>query len=532
MFQKSITEKQLFVLELIIATVFCFTPLLFNNPYRINIFLSWEGAYRLYLGQMPFRDYSLPMGYGYWVIPALFFKIFGPYFYSLIKAQVFINLVSVLTFRSVLRLLDVKPVVVFFSVIVFCFSYVSFNFWPWYNHVVFVFELVGIYFTLLAVLRNTGWKVWLNLCLGAFFTFFSLFTKQDIGGMGLMIVLGLLVYNAGVDRSVTKLLAFIGFYALFAAIFIVPLLKYDFLYWYNYGQPPHASRLVLTDFLNEILGWAYWEKFFLLLIVLFVLDKARAGRDFLENKKEVLFALICLAMIAQAFIVPVTSPVPERNEVFFYAFGFAYCMANLRLNIDLTRWPYLAVCVIFIVFWWTGIYWRNIQRLIAKAPTVVKSNEKAGKHKYRLAKEYKTMEKLFLAENTLEGIKKIMNLDIVRNTDPKKLKVLNMSELTSLAHEIGYTPLIHQPMWFHQTVSIFQKEVDWFCGKVANKEYDLVIFESVSPKEVINFYPEDVRKCLEQHYKFEFSFLAPRHPEESYVYVFTKPKEPGARSKE
>jgi hypothetical protein len=525
MFQKSFTEKQLFALELIITLVFCFTPLLFNNPYRINIFLSWEGAYRMSIGQMPFRDYSLPMGYGYWVIPALFFKIFGPYFFTLIKAQVFINLVSVLTFRSVLKLLNVRPEVILFSVVVFCFSYVSFNFWPWYNHVVFVFEMVGIYFVLLAILKNSGWKIWLNLGLGAFFIFFSLFTKQDIGGLALLIVMGILTYNAWADRSMKKWLIFSGFYALFALLFIVPLLKYDFGYWFNHGQLPHQSRMVLMDFLNEILGWAYWEKFFLFVIVLFVLDKARAGRAFFKNKHEVIFAFLCITIIFQAFIIPVTSPVPDRNEVFFYAFGFAYCLQNLKLSFDLKRWPYLAVCMVFIVFWWTGIYWRNVQRLISKAPVVVKANEKAGRHKYRLAKEYKTMEKLYLAENTLEGIKKIMELDVVKNTPKDKIKVLNMSELTSLAYEMGFTPLTNQPMWFHQTVSIFEKEVDEFCNKVESKEYDLVIFESVSPKEVINFYPEDVRKCLEQHYKFEFSFLAPRHPEESFIYVFTKPKE-------
>src|SRR5690606_16960076 len=99
----------LFAIELIIAATFCFVPLLFNNPYRLNIFLSWEGAYRLAIGQIPFRDFSLPMGYAYWVIPAIFFKIFGPFMYSLIKAQVFINLASVLTFRGILRILGVKP---------------------------------------------------------------------------------------------------------------------------------------------------------------------------------------------------------------------------------------------------------------------------------------------------------------------------------------------------------------------------------------------------------------------------------------
>jgi hypothetical protein len=177
--------------------------------------------------------------------------------------------------------------------------------------------------------------------------------------------------------------------------------------------------------------------------------------------------------------------------------------------------------LIFVVFWWTGIYLRNVQRVISKKPVSVAKNEQQAQHKYRLAKEYKTMEKLYLAESTLDGIKKIKELDIVKNK--KDLKVLNMSELTSLAYEIPFTPLTNQPMWFHQTVSIFDKEVAWFCDKVENQEYDLVIFESVSPKEVINFYPEDVHKCLDEHYKFEFSFLAPRTPEESFIFVYTRP---------
>lgn len=520
MVDKSLSQRQLLICELLIITFFCFIPLFFNNPYRINIFLSWEGAYRMYLGQVPFRDFSLPMGYGYWVIPALFFKIFGPYFYTLIKAQVFVNLVHLLAFRSILRRLGVRPVVVLLSVLVFCFSYISFNFWPWYNNMVFAFEMVAIYFILVAIFQPGGWKMWASLVAGAFFAFFAIWTKQDAGGLGLMILYGMLTYNAWVDRSMKKWLIFTGLVILFAVLFIAPVWQYDFTYWFNYGQPPHRSRLLLMNFLNEIVGWAYWEKFFLLIIVLLVLDKARAGHLFFYNKREVLFAFICIAIIMQAWIIPVTSPVPERNEVFFYAFGFAYLFANLRLHLDLTRWYYLATCVVLISFWWAGIYWRNIQRVISSKPAVVEKNEQAAKHRYRLAKEYKTMERLFLAESTLEGIRKIKELDIVRNKPD--LKVLNMSELTSLAWEIPFTPPVNEPMWYHQTVSIFQKEVDEYCEKIRRKEYDLVIFETVSPKEVINFYPMDVKECLMEHYQHEFTFLAPRHPEESYVDVFTK----------
>jgi hypothetical protein len=523
MLDRSLSERQLLVIELIIIGFFCFIPLLFNNPYRINIFLSWEGAYRLYLGQMPFRDYSLPMGYGYWVIPAIFFKIFGPYFYTLIKAQVFINLIHLLSFRAILKKLNVQPVVILLSVLVFCFSYVSFNFWPWYNNMVIAFELVAIYFALDAILRTEGWKMWASLVLSAFFIFFSIWTKHDAGGMGLLIIYGMLTYNAWIDKSMKKWLVYTGSFILFAILFIAPVYQYDFSYWFNYGQEPHRSRLVLMNFLNEILGWAYWEKFFLFMIVLFVLDKARTGRAFFENKREVLFAFVCITMIIQAWIIPVTSPVPEKNEVFFYGFGFAYIFSQLRLGINLHRWYYVAVCLFFVGFWWTGIYWRNIQRVISKKPNVVEKNEQAAKHKYRLAKEYKTMERLFLAESTLDGIAKIKNLDVVKNK--KDLKVLNMSELTSLAYEIPFTPPINQVMWYHQTVSIFQDQVDDFCEKIRNKEYDLVIFETVSPKEVINFFPMDVLDCLKEHYKHEFNFLAPRHPEESYIDVFTKPQE-------
>jgi hypothetical protein len=521
MFQKSLSVRQLLLLELFIALVFCLSPLLYNNPYRLNIFLSWEGAYRLYLGQVPFRDFSLPMGYGYWVIPALFFKIFGPYMYSLIIAQSFINIVSVLAFRSILKLLDVQPVVILFSVLVFCLSYVSKNFWPWYNHAVIVFEIIALYFALLAVLRLNGRKMWASLAASAFFVFFSIFTKQDGGGLALMIVYGILTYDAWLEKSMRKWAAFTAFFIFFTLIFVLPALPYNFLYWFNYGQPPHDSRLVLNDFFNHIIGWAYWEKFFLLLVILVILDKVRAGRAFFENKKEFLFLFICLAIIGEALIIQVTSDEPPYGEDFFYAFGFAFCFSYFRINLELNRLFYLATCLVLIVFWWTGIYWRNIQRVVAKKPVAVRIMEQAAvPHKYRLAKEFKTMDRLYLAEETIAGIKKIKEMDIVKRK--KDLKVLNMSELTSLAYEIPFTPLTNQPMWFHQTVSIWEKEVNEFCSKVKNNEYDLVLFESIPVNEVINFYPEDVKKCLMENYKLEFTFLAPRTPAESYIHVFTK----------
>src|SRR6478672_12291925 len=87
--------------EIFLIVLLSCVPLFATFPYRLNIFLSWEGAYRLYLGQLPYRDFGMPVGYMYWVIPAIFFKIFGPQLITLVKAQVFINILAGLSFRSI-----------------------------------------------------------------------------------------------------------------------------------------------------------------------------------------------------------------------------------------------------------------------------------------------------------------------------------------------------------------------------------------------------------------------------------------------
>src|ERR1700755_164290 len=94
--------------EVVIILVLALVPLLIHLPYRVNIFLSWEGAYRISQGQLPFRDFGAPLGGMYWVIPALFFKLFGTGLFTLVIAQVFINMLSGLAFRSILKSVGVN----------------------------------------------------------------------------------------------------------------------------------------------------------------------------------------------------------------------------------------------------------------------------------------------------------------------------------------------------------------------------------------------------------------------------------------
>jgi hypothetical protein len=113
-----------------------------------------------------------------------------------------------------------------------------------------------------------------------------------------------------------------------------------------------------------------------------------------------------------------------------------------------------------------------------------------------------------MPQSTIDGINRLMNMDLVKNN--KDLHVLNMSELTPLAAEIPYKLETgsDQPLWYHLGVAMFNHEAQMFEQRIANKQYDLVLFEYIP--ELNNFYPFRVRDSLMVHYQKIDSFAAPR----------------------
>src|SRR4026207_2031825 len=116
-------KRILSIAEVLIIAVVALIPLFPDLPYRLNSYLSWEGAYRMANGQVPFRDFGMPLGYMYWVIPSFFFKLFGAQMITLIKAQVLINILGGLSFRWILKSLNVPPAISFTGILIFCLTY-------------------------------------------------------------------------------------------------------------------------------------------------------------------------------------------------------------------------------------------------------------------------------------------------------------------------------------------------------------------------------------------------------------------------
>ncbi|MBC9910089.1 hypothetical protein [Chitinophaga varians] len=529
-------------LEIMIIVLLALVPLFTTFPYRVNIFLSWEGAYRLSSGQVPFKDYGSPLGYGFWIIPALFFKIFGPQLITLVKAQVFINIIAGLSFRSILKSLNVTPGVRLLSVLVFVMSYSFFNFWPWYNHTVIVYELVGLSFLMRSFFAEGNGRRYLLMALAALFVFLSLFTKQDGGGMALMLCLALLAYNSLETRRWLDLPVFIGFFVVIAVAFIVPLMP-GFAYWFNHGQAPHSSRLALNDFTDEIMGASNWIKIYVLLVALCLAAGVKQWGSWIHERREVLFALLTLGILGEAAIFQVTSYTPPDNNIFFHSFAFAFIASWLcrLLSIPLNTGKSLIMATALILFWWSGTWWKYIGRYtdrlfpvkeVAYAPNDTTHENVVSRRNFMIDTDttdvpvskwtfskLPVFHKIYMPQQTVDGIDRVLALPVVHQKRDS-IRVLNMTELTPLAEAMPFKLETGQdyPLWYHLGVGMFNRQLAAFKGKIQRHHYDIVLYEYAPTLN--NFFPFAVRSELQQHYQLVDSFLAPRRPTNAMIEVY------------
>ncbi|MGN6163029.1 MAG: hypothetical protein ACTHOF_00675 [Flavisolibacter sp.] len=527
--------------EVTFIVALAIVPLFVSFPYRVNIFLSWEGAYRLSEGQIPYKDFGTPLGYMFWVIPAAFFKIFGTQMISLVKAQVFINIISGIAFRSILKSLNIHPGIRFLSVCLYCLSFSFFNFWPWYNHTVIVYEMVGLAFLFKFMFARPAKFNWLWLVASALFTFFSFFTKQDGGALAFVLCFFLLLYHCIYEKKWWPLIAFILSFLVIAAAFILPLLSYNFSYWFNIGKPPHTSRVDLLDIMDEFFYSSQWLKFYLFIIALLVIAGFKSWKDLFSDKRFFTFLLLTLGIIAEATVIQVTSYTPPDNNIFFHSFAFAFIISALAgyLNFNFYKWKPLIFCGLGLLLWWSGTYWKYLDRILERATDteVAKTNTEeniVNRKTYKIDTDdngesmskwrfsgLKSFSKIYMPQSTVNGMNRLMNLKLVK--EEKDLRVLNMSELTPLAVEIPFKLETgpDQPLWYHLGVAMFNQQAAMFEQRIANKEYDLVLFEYVP--SLNNFYPFRVRDSLLVHYQKIDSFSAPRRGDtQGTIEVFLK----------
>lgn len=530
--------------EYLIIVLFAIIPLFSSFPYRVNIFLSWEGAYRISQGQIPFADFGMPLGYGYWLIPALSFKLFGAHLLSLVKAQAFINVLAGISFCTILGSLGVERRLRIIAVFLFCLSYSFFNFWPWYNHSVIVYQLISIAFAMLGIMAASRIKKTSFLVLSGAFSFLAFFTKQDAGALAILLNLAIVLIDAIYEKSWRTILPYTAGLLILSLAIILPLSDTQFSYWFNYGQPPHTSRMALMDFADAFFYESQWIKFYLVVIALLIIPVIKS-KSFYSNKQEVLFLFLTLAILAEAALFQVTSYTPPDNNIFFHSFAVSYILYLLSkrysiLNFQLTSTFLIAFAG--IALWWSTNYWKYVNRILSRFSPNTEATTAANihavtKHNYKLDKDTtdvpmsqwkftkrKGFEGIYMPPSTVDGIERVFKMEaFTKSATPRK--ILNLTELTPLAIEMQYEPEkgANIPLWHHRGVSLFDREIALYNARIGKKQYDLVLFEYL-PK-LNNFFPFEIRDSLLQHYNLVDSFHAPRRPTDSWIEVFV-PKKP------
>lgn len=485
-----------------------FFPLLFNLPFRDNIYLTWEGAYRLANGQIPFTDFFMPFGYGYFILPALFFKVFGPGMKVLLFTQAVMNTILLLTFYRLLLLFDLKKEIVFLSTIVMGLSYTFLFFWPWYNHAAFFYNLVALTFCMAAILKEKR-QIFYSACAGIF-AFLSFFTKQDYGSLAILSIAGLFTIDLFFTGKFKNIASYIVALAGTAVLCIAPVYNSNFTYWFNLGQPPHQSRLQIGNFLNEFFAGSEWEKFAILLLVLLVVSKYQA---IIKDKKRLYFYLLVLIILGETLVTKVTSRLPKDTTTYFWGFLFAFILSELYPYLNLRKIQNVAIAVFLVSLLFSQKYWSYANRLLNFKSSGTNLKADAG-YKWK-ASPQSSFKGIYLPEPTISGIEKILSLNL-----PENATVLNLSELTMLAEQIPYEPIKSLPLWYHLNIGIFQPQVDSIKMEIVKESYDLVLFEDIPNLD--NFYPYSLQEQLKQSYQLIERFPAPRKEDNAFIEVYVK----------
>ncbi|MCO5240361.1 MAG: hypothetical protein M9904_09915 [Chitinophagaceae bacterium] len=251
--------------------------------------------------------------------------------------------------------------------------------------------------------------------------------------------------------------------------------------------------------------------------------------------------LLTLGILCMAAILQVTSYVPRIGNMFFHTFAFVFILQQLisLLNINIKKGFLITFLIGGIALWWSQLPWKYVERLFIEKKNegitaLSPSGENlVGMHNFILrekdedavqgnwvSSDLYSLRKIKVPKPTLDGVKRLINSDIVKNGE--NLKVLNMSELTFLAQEIPYSlekdPAL--PLWHHLGVGMFNDQLRIYEERIRNNYYDLVLFEYVTSYN--NLFPFAIRDALKAYYQQVDTFDAPRsgnRPGDIEVYI-------------
>jgi len=458
--------------------------------------ILWEGAYRISLGQIPFTDFGTPVGPISFLIPALFFKLFTPSWYVMQLSQMFENALLLLLSYQLLRRLQLTKANINIAIACFAIFYLVFLSHPWYNSGAFLFFLASMVFLL-------GLGYWSYIAAGLLAGLCFL-AKQDYGVMNLCLGLLVLFLTQPDSRTPYRRLSFnwkalldrkywgitVSSIAVFAIAFTLPLVAVislvdseQFLYWFNYGQEPHQIR--------KIYIWNFIGRANLLIPACIAFYFAYRTR-----RMELLFAGIFFIC---SFVVSSTSGL---DYTAFFFFLFLPVLIKATHDRAIVSKPWVSILLIFATLTCLILPAKYFYRMV-QTTVLNKAEPYSFRYKYVTRPVRAFPDSMPYFKNVMGSLDSITLIEqlqaIFKNRDGPPLTMLNISELTPLYAELGITPPLQYPLWYHTKISLFPREIKIIDRDIDNAKFDVVILQNTHGQ--VNF--EHFLQRLQQNPQYE-----------------------------
>ena len=448
------------------------TPVYFRD-YSI----TFEGALRLYLGQVPYRDFGSPVGPFSFVIPAILFKLIAPSWTVFMFAQQLINGVMLLLVNALLLRMGVREAMRWVSLGLFTALYLLLLTHPWYNSTGAMLLLAASYCAM-----RPGWRRALG---SGLLSGLAILTKQDFGAVTVLVA-GFMVALANLGSDFEKIVptwpslrepkrlraaALSVLVFAIAAVTLVVLFIYStdpiqFAYWFNYGQAPHHHRGVT---LNDLIGNTYGH--LALLIAALALGRNN-------------FRLLLVSIFITA--ASVTRTTSGLGFTHYYFIAFLPLMIDECLRISILFKPLLLALIVYASLLLISHPATDAYHVVE---AIIERQPEHFFYDYRLNSKplvpvpedlHAFSPHTLMPQETIDAIRFIKQRAqsrraIAHNTAP--LRILNMTELTPIYAELEVDPPRRLPLWFHTRASLFPHQISDLTLTLAGNEYDFVLLQ-------------------------------------------------------
>jgi hypothetical protein len=439
----------------LIALIWSLWPLR-NYVYFKDYGIIWEAAYRINLGQIPFIDFSSPVGPGSFLIPAIIFKLFGSTWQNLQFSQLIQSSILLLSAYFILKKTGVMGWNLSNSLILFTLLYLIFLSHPWYNSTATLFFFISLAITL----TSNHYSFFIS----GIFAGLTFLTKQDIGVMNIFSICLITIFinsKINFDKKLINLALCLTGALLIILNFALIIGIQQFNYWLQ------RSLLLASLRGNEWRDFIYNSPILIISIISFI--------EFIKTKEKIL--LYATVLLLSAFVEMQTKAIYYTS--FFYTLILYPIVQYFYHNSKL----WLFILIPFICF--------SILSPVASLKNLTLTTMIGAPEPFRFKHDLvtKIVEPAPSSIKSLAGIlappetydvinqiKKITaEMHIVNGHEPT---LLNISEITSIYYEVNIMPPKNMPLWFDPKLLISKSEEELIYKKINNNEFDIIIFQT------------------------------------------------------